>query len=233
MYIPKHSGKKVIAVNNEMFKGFSTIFPVELTTGIKLSREELLEVSQNISRYYAPKISHASRNIVVLPIDPQHLFVYWNLGDEQAKAITSNEVDNELRLRVYSQSRQSRNNFKTKLFHDFAINPSRSSQTIKLPKPESEMIYSASIGTKVLDNDFIPLLICNYIPTLEGPMKQRDSELNKVFSKDIPASDAYEFVYKEGRIKVIDEGILYQSSVSVKTHYASTNCSGLGGSIEE
>ncbi len=217
----------MFAINDEMSGGLSTVVPVKKTIEKKISSEKLLEVSKNISLYYAPKISYVSKSLVVLPIDPQKIFVYWNLGDQQAQAISSNEIENELRLRICSQPRTNKKNVKTKLFYDFVIHHSRSSQTITLPTPETAMIYSASLGTKAQGASFIPLITCDDFPAFNGVKKQDESKLNNTVIEAAPATDIYDLVYRENQIDLIKGELFQQDSVFVKNHFASTNFSGL------
>lgn len=227
-------GKIMYAINDEIFGDFSFIVPVKPSTDIKLSSKELLEVSQNISRYYAPKISHTADKLIVLPVDPQHVFVYWNLGDELANFIANRKPGNELNLRIYSQPEQNQKIIKTKVLHDFTIYHSRSSKTIKLATTSTAMNYSASIGTKGQKKGFIPLLACNNIPAFKGAMTLDDIELNNVVPDTITKDfSSYIFINKKQQNAALDEDaqnleVEYLNSVSVKPHFAATNCSGLG-----
>ena len=71
---------------------------------ITLSSKEMLKISQEISRDYAPSISIPDPELVLIPVDPYHLYAYWNLGNiSQETDSLRAEVENNLVLRVFWQ----------------------------------------------------------------------------------------------------------------------------------
>jgi hypothetical protein len=126
-----------------------------------LSRKELLEVSENISRYYAPKISSSAQNLVLLAIDPNHLYAYWNLVENQPDTISRYLSNNEWVLRIKEQHQKYPTNTKEKSVAEIKINKLHSGREIKLPTVKKGMTYSASIGRVVEKDGFDPLLKSN------------------------------------------------------------------------
>ncbi len=141
-----------------------------------LSRKELLEVSENISRYYAPKISSSAQNLVLLAIDPNHLYAYWNLVENQPDTISRHLSNDEWVLRVKEQHQIHPAEKKEKPVAEIKITKLHSGQEIKLPTLKKGMIYSASIGRVVEKNGFDPLLKSN--TTLPLYEKEILSEMN-------------------------------------------------------
>jgi len=66
---------------------------------MKLTQIELLEISQEISKSFMPKISNDLPKLTLMPIAPQHLYAYWNLGSHKSVALKKNSTQ-ELTLRI-------------------------------------------------------------------------------------------------------------------------------------
>lgn len=132
------------------------------------SPQELLSISQQISREFAPRAaaSRGAAKLVALPIDPEHLHVYWQL-DEQPKlppptAAAPTDNDQPLTLRVFSQAPASVPVesapepttapapawASTPTWFDVSADPNRSQQQITLPDGAACMagIYQVAIG---------------------------------------------------------------------------------------
>jgi hypothetical protein len=209
------SRKEMFEISNEISNCFSSDVSVEkakVESITKLSRAELLEVSQKISLYYAPKRISNSQKLVVLPIDPQHLYVYWNLGKNQAPSLSQKLANNELSLRVFLQSEGKRPWYETAI-HEF-----QAGKTIKLRTAEKATVYSASIGSSGLDNNFVSLLKSN--KTYAFQAKEED--------KPVRTSDTYE---NTRFINFVKEDGLYRGISSVVSCFASTNHSANGKKI--
>ena len=175
-----------------------------------LSRQELLEVSQNISLYFAPRISSNNKKLVLLSIDPQHLYAYWNFDDDESQNKTpssSNTSDNKM-LRIYSQEVRG-DVVKSKPLVEFKIQGSQAKQLISLPIINRKETYFAKIGELNSSKNFIPLIISNNTACFS-----RQKKLKKIsFTDYIIPYNNIEFKIKE------------QSKLK-KTHRERTNYSG-------
>jgi len=176
-----------------------------------LSRKELLEVSQNISRYYAPKVSSSAQNLVLLTIDPNHLYAYWNLIENQPDTLSRHLSNDEWVLRVNVQHQVHPVNKKEKSVTEIKINKLHSKQEIKLPSVKKGMVYSASIGRVDEKNKFDPLIKSNTTQPLYG--KEMLSDVGETAPANIS--------------KFIHEALLKPTNPQT-CHYQSVNDSGKG-----
>ncbi len=141
-----------------------------------LSRQELLEVSQNISRYYAPKVSLSTQKLVLLAIDPKHLYAYWNLVENQPDTLSQNLSNSEWVLRVYKEQQSFPTKIIEKPIAEIQITALQSGQEIRLPVVKKEMIFSATISKVVEENGFNLLIKSNITLPLYGKEIQPDTE---------------------------------------------------------
>jgi len=205
------SCKELCAISNEISKVFSPVSLVDLskqnTLSDSLARKELLEVSQNISQYFPPVISSTTQKLVVLPVDPQHIYIYWDLADDHGSTLAQNIMDKSLKLRVYSQGFNGNKNNKKPVV-DIPLKAIQSQQKVALPCTQKQTTYSATIGTSrqaAEDNtEFVPLL---------------NSKATYAFQTTESSS------YDERCFQVQDEVV---ADESIQTNYLKTNCSAKG-----
>ena len=210
------SSKELFEISGEISKRYAPVKPAELNDDSVPTQQELLEVSQNISRYFAPRISSNSQKLVVLSIDPQHLYIYWSLDENQDYTLSRRIFNKEMVLRVYSRLTGKRVLAPAKPLVEIAIDDFHSRQKIYLPAPENPTIYSASIGQAIVGEGFVSLIDSNVTHAVQGTMEQ-NSQIKK-------QDDAVDY----NKAGFIDEGVFYDIPVSVKSHYASINNSGKG-----
>jgi hypothetical protein len=110
----------------------------------KLTSKQLLEISQGISRTFSHQISSNISELVILPVDPYHLYAYWHLDDQQSIDVHT-DSNQKLLLKVYWQNDQDRKQDPSKLCFNVNLNSTQSQQKIRLPVDASH--YSATIGT--------------------------------------------------------------------------------------
>ena len=63
----------------------------------------MFEISEEIRQDFAPKASNNTQELVLLPVDPDHLYAYWNLGDDKLNTTQKNDSGNQLTLRIYPE----------------------------------------------------------------------------------------------------------------------------------
>jgi len=176
-------------------------------TGRDLSRQELLEVSQNISRYYAPKVSLSSQKLVLLAIDPTHLYAYWNLIENKPDTVSQALSNEEWMLRVYSPQQNNPTKSIKEPIAEIKISALQSGQEIKLPTPDKEKTYIAIIGKVVEKNNFYSLLESNIIQPLQGKDFPLDAESfipensTPFYDFLFPQTSCYKSINKSGKGK--------------------------------
>lgn len=131
-----------------------------------LTREELLEISQNISLYFAPKVTSNTRKLVLLSVDPEHLHIYWNLAESQNRVNSSTQLNSDLSLQIYSQENK-KGRVKTKKIADYNVKRSLSKQTISIPSSKKGKTYFAQLGESNLDQDYSILVTSNSINSFQ------------------------------------------------------------------
>lgn len=138
----------------------------------KLSRKDLLEVSQNISQYYAPKVSLSTQKLVLLPIDPNHVYAYWNLIENQPDTISphlnNDGAKSQWTLKVFSHHKNRQARLTKKPVTEISINELQAGRKIQLPMANKETIYSAQIGRETEEMYFTPLIRSNNTSPLYG-----------------------------------------------------------------
>ncbi len=116
---------------------------------MKLTQIELLEISQEIRKDYAPKVSNSTPKLTLMPVDPKHLYAYWNLGKNEPFSLQKNTAK-QLTLRVYSAS--DKNNYLGKGYEDIPITRLQSRQDVFLSIATNVTSYRASLGICFSDN---------------------------------------------------------------------------------
>ena len=204
------SSKELLAISKEISLLFSPYIPAEipcLNTELALPAQQLLDVSESISLYYSPKIFSSTNKLVILPIDPQHIYVYWDLVDNQDTALSQSIVENEISLRVYAQSGENDySSSKEGPVVEIPIHAVQAQERIKLPLLDGVNSYSASVGRSTKKVDFVPFL-------------------NTKSSHEIPAHSAQ---YKCDESVILNEQPLFVNTSPVKPHYPYTNHSAIG-----
>lgn len=104
---------------------------------IALTPDEMLEISQEISQGYAPNREGEAQELVLLPVDPYHMYAYWNLEEEKGRP-------SDLTLRVYWYPEEDRSTKESKLWFDVALQGYRNQCQVQLPIDETA--YSAELG---------------------------------------------------------------------------------------
>jgi hypothetical protein len=183
-----------------------TAFQSKHDSTVALLANEILEISQAISKEFAPSIlSSNSTELALLPVDPFHVYAYWNLDANPPAPVTKQETEHPLVLRVYWQADENTTITNTKLWFDLPVDDIQPRQKVRLPIDGTA--YSAVIGRLYADNSLTVLTHSNVAHVPANNMKPRPvffgaesrldiadlpSQIN-VFSpeKTIPATLAY------------------------------------------
>jgi len=157
------SAKDMFEISQEISRDFTPCFSSpapELDERIRLSSRELFDVGEKISRDFASKPYGNTPELMLLPVDPEHLYAYWNLGKDRDMSMADNEP---ITLRIYSQSDDEEAAAETASWFDVAIDNPMTQQQVSLPCPVNETAYSAAIGKWGADDGFIAIAHSNII----------------------------------------------------------------------
>ncbi len=165
----KLSTEEMLDISQEINREFAPNFSAKIPNPgnqHKLSPKEMRGISEEIRLGFAPKASNNTQELVLLPVDPDHLYAYWNLGDGKPNTDVKNDSGNQLVLRIYSTPNKNTDTAKTKSWFDVAIDSAQVLQKISLPIRAHETAYSATIGKRYPDNNLVPLTSSNitYVP---------------------------------------------------------------------
>ncbi|MCK4841895.1 MAG: DUF4912 domain-containing protein [Methylococcales bacterium] len=199
-------------ISNIISQDYAPISPVDnksSNTELALTRSELLEVSQNICLYYAPKFPANTQKLVLIPVDRQHIYACWNLGSDQDHLLAKSMMDKQLMLSIYPQQRTEQQ--KPQAVFEMAINNLQAQQKIRLPVSETAIHYFASIAEK----GFSPLLESTEIKPFHKAEGLDDKENTRNFKARIDR--------KRDSVMTINKNSLNIRPISVKSHYASSH----------
>ncbi|MGZ5030840.1 MAG: DUF4912 domain-containing protein [Methylobacter sp.] len=165
------SAKELLEISQEISRDFTPCFSSgmpELVEKIRLSPQELLEIGEMIGRDFAPKASYPIPEVVLLPVDPGHLYAYWDLGETPEIPAHDHDSQDQLTLRIYSQPEDEQAAPETTAWFDIPIDSPNTRQQVSLPSPVDDTVYSAAIGKYCEDNGFIAFAHSNLIHTSHG-----------------------------------------------------------------
>jgi hypothetical protein len=111
---------------------------------VRLTPSEIREISTTINAAFTPKADASVNHLVLLPVDPENLYAYWQLTGESFRF--AQQAVQSLTLRIAS-------NQSTMPF-DYAVDTNQGQQKITVAKPLSPTVYSAALGQCQTDNVF-------------------------------------------------------------------------------
>jgi hypothetical protein len=117
---------------------------------LKLSEEELLNISQEITNTFAPSVSDTTPELVVLPIDPYHIHAYWNLVDKFAATSGYSFPDTGLTLRIYWHPDGCNGTVANRLWFDVTLQSIQQQCNVQVPIDDA--VYSVAIGQLAADH---------------------------------------------------------------------------------
>jgi hypothetical protein len=152
----------------------------------RLSPKELFEISEEIRQDFAPKASSNTQELVLLPVDPDHLYVYWSLGDDKLNTTSGNDSKNQLTLKIYSSPNKNTDTTKTKSWFDLVIDSARAQQSMLLPKWAHETAYCATIDKRYSNNNLAPFAYSNVTHVPPGKLIPNQFKKNQIVFKAMP-----------------------------------------------
>ncbi len=165
------SAEQMLEISQEISRNFTPCFSNQmppLVRKIRLTPRELLDIGEEIRRNFAPQASQNTPELMLLPVDPGHLHVYWNLRENSVMSAPEHDYREQLTLRIYSQTDEPSAARKAASWFDVAVDSPKASQQVSLPSPVDETVYSAAIGKYCVDDSFIEFAHSNIIHAPHG-----------------------------------------------------------------
>ncbi len=178
--LPHISAKEMFKVSHEISRNYSPVAPLvssKKQINASISAKELLEVSDNISLYYAPRKTSDNTHLTLLIVDPNHLYVHWNLANNQARLLLNTIYSDELVLRIYSHPSRDVGQSLSKPIFEQSIHNFQFQQEIKIPEPKQQTVYSGYIGKALSENNFVSLVKSNHLH-VDNPLNSTKTPRN-------------------------------------------------------
>ncbi len=168
------SPKDMLEISQEISRDFTPCFFSEPSVSdgtIRLTPKELLDIGQEICRDFAPTPAYNAPKLMLLPVDPGHLYAYWHLGD-------SRPDNGQLTLRVYPQDNPQKTEDEAVSWFDVALDSPNTQQQVPIPDQVYGVAYSAAIGKSDADNSFAAIVHSNGIHVPQGLRAGRQDPKN-------------------------------------------------------
>ncbi len=179
--------EELLAISQEISLAFSPVFSSmmpEASAHIRLAERELIDISQQITREFSASAAIGSPELILLPVDPGHLHAYWHLDEHNAGAEVSNNFEDQLTLRIFTQANVRMESAEPNSWFDVPVDGFQSQQTVTLPRSFSETVYSAAIGQCHADNSFTAFAYSN------STTRPRGSSDAYGYQENLPVSKA-------------------------------------------
>ncbi|MEI6267941.1 MAG: DUF4912 domain-containing protein [Methylococcaceae bacterium] len=183
------STEEMLQISHEINLAFTPIFSVEIATPAcqsPLSSKEILQISEEISLDFAPSASNNTQNLVLLPVDPDHLYAYWNIGNDTSGRTQKTDPDHQLTLRIYSEPDNLTDTLKKKPYFDVAVEGAQAQKNIALPWHTHQTTYSATLVNRYQNNSQAPLASSNITHVPPGKVMPPPAKGSPIGVKSTP-----------------------------------------------
>lgn len=180
------SAKELFGISQEISRKFSPVVAVKASgfaKRITLTSKELFEISEEITRKYPPKITASTSNLVLLPIDPEHLYVSWNVSRAQITS-ASKDGTQDIVLRIYPTPDETATT--TKTWFDVALDSAKTRQKVLMPKEYHVNNYTVAIGTRDQDDRFTAFATAKTVHAPRNNITTFPSGDSRMLSTKIP-----------------------------------------------
>lgn len=134
--------------------------------------QEMREISQNISNRFSLDTYSDSPSLVIVPVDPLHLYAYWNIPDNHKSNNTA------LVLRIYWHAQGISNITQSRLWFDITLDNNHGQRNIQLPVDGEQ--YSATIGQRDRHQHLNILIRSNTVATPRAKAKPADQNQDQL-----------------------------------------------------
>lgn len=131
----------------------------------KFESNELLAISEEISRNFSPTLTPEDQpKLVILPVDPEHLYAYWNIPEHQIEQMDIKIPDHgSLTLRIFNKAQPVHTETRPNDWFDIHITQLSMHQKVRLPPRMAIGNFSATLGKSDIENTFAELVHSNHI----------------------------------------------------------------------
>lgn len=181
----KLSPSEMLTIDDQIMRDYRLIFSsrtARKSPQLKLSARELLSISDEISRDYAvQKLQYSpppnQSEIVLLPVDTEHLHAYWHLDDKQRGL----QKTQSLTLRIHGVSEQSHDSEQGRSSFDIAIETGTTQQQVTVPATMTGNYFSAELGCLQHESHFSVLASSDmtFIPRSQTIVQELSTIANK------------------------------------------------------
>ena len=196
-------------ISQEISRKYSPVVSLKssgLARMIALTPKELREISEEITRKYVPTLKSKTANVVVLPIDPENLYVFWNLGQDETNSSLEDKTK-DIVLRVYPKPEESPTTSMAETWVDLDLDRTKTRQKVPFPKGQQASSYTAAIGLRDEDNRLTTLATSKAIHTPRGNTAMQTASENKTLS-----TNSAQFPYNLDRLQNINISASGQSA---------------------
>jgi hypothetical protein len=181
------SAKEIFEISQEISRKFSPVDSVKssgFAKRIALTSKELFEISEEITRKYTPKITSSSPSLVLLPIDPEHLYVSWNVSHTQIASASKGDTQ-DIVLRIYPKPDETAKTT-TKAWFDVALDQAKTRQKVLVPKEHIATTFTAAIGKLDQDDRFTAFATSKAVNTPRNNITTFPPEDSEMLSTKMP-----------------------------------------------
>ena len=171
------SAQEMLAISLEINQDFAPKFyaePSKTPESEPLTTQELLGISQIISGGFAPSLKNTQPEVVLMPIDPEHVHAYWNLPESDLIEASNPELT--LSLHPLADTHPDDPKY---AWLDFFINKRQDHQTLALPNASTSQYYYASVSQAYFDQPALTLASSNIAHLPQYPSPDNVVENNK------------------------------------------------------
>ncbi|EIC29911.1 hypothetical protein Metal_2158 [Methylomicrobium album BG8] len=147
----------------------------------------LQAISEDIARRFMPTVSTVSTaepEILLLPVDPHHLYAYWNSGTGQPPT-PEHQEQKPLTLRIYWRPDAKQATIPLDLYFDVPADEAAHRKNIRLPIDDTH--YAAALGRMNPDHSLEVLVHSNLVHVPASPGNKRFTE--KILPQENTASE--------------------------------------------
>lgn len=155
---------ELLEISREITLAFAPDFSIkkpEPVVQYALSSQDMFAISEEIRQEFAPKASDRTPELMLLPVDTEHLYAYWNLDHDKPDTSAKKTAEQQLTLRIYALSDKNADMTKTTPWFDVAIADSRTHHSALLAMQTQAVAYRATLGKRYPDNSLTPLAYSN------------------------------------------------------------------------
>ncbi len=203
------SATELLKISQEISRKFSPVVSVkssDLAQRIVLTPKELRDISEEITRKYTPTLKSKTANVVILPIDPENLYVFWNLGQAEITPDLEDKTS-DIVLRVYPKPEEFPSISAAETWVDVELDQTKTRQKVPFPKEQQAYSYTASIGLRDKDNRLTTLATSKAVQTPRGNTAMHTASENKT-----PSTSTSRSFSNQDRLQNINKSASGQSA---------------------